>query len=81
MSEALKERHMASRDLLTDSPSSTILTNLYTWGLNISGNRQGAGGVGGLLSTTVSTASSYFPLADANGNITEYMRYRATLIS
>jgi len=46
------------------------ITNSYTWGLDLSGTLQGAGGVGGLLSQTIitpTTASSYFPLADANG--------------
>jgi len=53
-----------------------ISTNLYLWGLDLSGSLQGAGGVGGLLSQTIitpTTASSYFPLADANGNAVTYL--------
>ena len=62
----------------------TVTTNIYIWGLDLSGTLQEAGGVGGLLSQTVisdSPAKSYFPLADANGNVTEYVsKYRATNI-
>ncbi len=46
----------------------TATTNIYVWGLDLSGTLQGAGGVGGLLSQTIitpTTVSSYFPLADA----------------
>jgi len=56
--------------------SGTPSTNLYLWGLDFSGSLQGAGGVGGLLSQTIitpTTASSYFPLADANGNAVTYL--------
>lgn len=50
-------------------------THLNVWGLGSSG------GVGGLLSVTVltnSTASTYFPTYDANGNITEYVTTNGT---
>jgi len=53
-----------------------VTTNIYTWGLDLSGTLQGAGGVGGLPSQTIitpTTASSYFPLADANGNAVTYI--------
>jgi len=53
-----------------------LTTNVYAWGLDLSGSLQGAGGVGGLLSQTeitASGASSYFPLADANGNAVTYL--------
>jgi len=57
---------------------SAVSTNYYTWGLDLSGSLQGAGGVGGLLAvTTVSAANPqpviHFPLFDANGNVTEYV--------
>ncbi|MDD2230708.1 MAG: RHS repeat-associated core domain-containing protein, partial [Candidatus Cloacimonetes bacterium] len=48
----------------------------YTWGLDLSGTLQGAGGVGGLLSDTKVSSSetnTYFAVGDANGNITEYV--------
>ena len=53
----------------------TVITNVYVWGLDLSGTLQGAGGVGGLLSQTEITPTSssvYFPLADANGNCVTY---------
>ncbi len=47
----------------------------YTWGLDLSGTLQGAGGIGGLLAVTAggttSVSSVLFPLCDANGNITD----------
>ena len=61
---------------VTDLASSAVSTNLYTWGLDLSGTIQGAGGVGGLLcetKTTSSATNTYFALSDANGNITEYV--------
>jgi RHS repeat-associated protein len=44
----------------------------YSWGLDLSGSMQGAGGVGGLLSVT-STAGTYYPTYDGNGNVSEYL--------
>ncbi len=44
----------------------------YVWGLDLSGSLQGAGGIGGPLSTTfggTTSVSSVFFTADANGNI------------
>jgi RHS repeat-associated protein len=43
----------------------------YTWGLDLSGTLQGAGGVGGLLAATIGSAT-YYPTYDGNGNISEY---------
>jgi len=54
----------------------TATTNIYTWGLDLSGSLQGAGGVGGLLSQTIitpTTVKRYFPLADANGNCVSFI--------
>ena len=53
-------------------------TNYYFWGLDLSGTLQSAGGVGGLLAVTRVTVGAggpktYFPLCDANGNVTEYI--------
>ncbi len=50
---------------------SDVLQKHYTWGLDISGSEQGAGGVGGLLAV-YDTSSSYFAYYDGNGNITAY---------
>jgi RHS repeat-associated protein len=44
----------------------------YTWGQDLSGSMQGAGGVGGLLIVTKSS-TSYYPTFDGNGNVSEYL--------
>ena len=53
------------------------VSKTYTWGLDLSGSLQGAGGVGGLLSITKheeqGTKNPYYPSYDANGNISEYV--------
>ena len=54
------------------------LTNFYTWGLDLSGTLQGAGGVGGLLAV-VQEGDSHCPAFDANGNITEYVSASGTV--
>ena len=56
----------------------SAITNYYTWGLDLSGTPQGAGGVGGLLAVTTCnsqpvTCNTYYPLYDANGNVTAYL--------
>ena len=48
------------------------LTNSFTWGLDLSGSLQGAGGVGGLLAE-VKDGTPYFAAFDANGNVTEHL--------
>lgn len=63
---------VAEKDLQT-SPI-TLLT-FYTWGLDLSGSLQGAGGVGGLLAVTESDTindSTYMPSYDFNGNVMGY---------
>jgi RHS repeat-associated protein len=67
--------------LLNSLTPPIALTNYYTWGLDLSGTMQGAGGVGGLLAvTTLSTCNNqpvtcntYYPAYDANGNVTAYL--------
>jgi RHS repeat-associated protein len=52
------------------------LDRTYTWGIDLSGSTQGAGGVGGLLSVTKHEAqntSYFFPIYDGNGNIEAYL--------
>jgi RHS repeat-associated protein len=58
------------QERITDHGSLT--TNSYIWGLDISGSLQGAGGIGGLL-CAIHAGTPYFPVGDANGNITEYV--------
>jgi RHS repeat-associated protein len=56
--------------------SGTTLRDTFTWGLDLSGTMQGAGGVGGLLATRWKSASGspdYFPTYDGNGNVSEYL--------
>ena len=56
------------------------LTNLYTWGLDLSGSLQGAGGVGGLLAV-VKDSATYVPAFDGNGNVTEYTSVDGSLVA
>ena len=44
----------------------------YVWGADLSGELDGAGGVGGLL-MVVKDGVTYYPICDANGNIREYL--------
>jgi RHS repeat-associated protein len=55
--------------------SGTTLKDTFTWGLDLSGTMQGAGGVGGLLATrwVDSDNADYFPTYDGNGNVSEYL--------
>ncbi|MEI6675826.1 MAG: RHS repeat-associated core domain-containing protein [Verrucomicrobiota bacterium] len=52
--------------------SGTSLAKSYTWGMDLSGSMQGAGGVGGLLAVNDGTAT-YYPTFDGNGNVSEYL--------
>jgi len=61
-------------NLLGTLNSSLALVNGYTWGLDLSGSSQGAGGVGGLLWTYDSLAlngqpSTHLAAFDGNGNV------------
>jgi RHS repeat-associated protein len=52
------------------SPNSQLLSS-YTWGKDLSGSKQGAGGVGGLLEATYygSSTTNCFVAYDGNGNV------------
>jgi len=53
-----------------------VLSQAYTWGTDLSGTIQGAGGVGGLLSLAINNQPStlnFFPTYDGNGNVSEYL--------
>jgi RHS repeat-associated protein len=57
----------------TIAPGSVLLAS-YSWGVDLSGTLQGAGGVGGLLwvgdsSTTNNQRSTHFTANDGNGNV------------
>jgi RHS repeat-associated protein len=49
-----------------------------TWGLDLDGTMQGAGGVGGLLSVK-NGDTVYLPVYDANGNVSEYVATNGTV--
>jgi RHS repeat-associated protein len=55
--------------------TSSALVDTFTWGLDLSGSMQGAGGVGGLLATRLIVGGpvDYFPTYDGNGNVSEYL--------
>jgi len=56
----------------------------YTWGIDIGGSMEGAGGIGGLLSVTEITESqtnTYYPAYDGNGNITEYVDENGAMVA
>ena len=56
--------------------SSKSLKETYSWGLDLSGSIQNAGGVGGLLSVTdysTQTPLTSYSTYDGNGNISEYL--------
>jgi len=62
-------------EIVIDEVTPSTNVTYYTWGLDLSGTLQGAGGVGGLLAETKMTASTtntYYAFCDANGNVTEY---------
>ncbi|MDD4018133.1 MAG: hypothetical protein PHV28_09320 [Kiritimatiellae bacterium] len=62
-------------EIVIDEVTPSTNVTYYTWGLDLSGTLQGAGGVGGLLAETKMTASTtntYYAFGDANGNVTEY---------
>ena len=58
--------------------SGLALKRSYTWGLDLSGSEQGAGGVGGLRAVRVkngSTFTTYAPCYDGNGNIVAWVNH------
>jgi RHS repeat-associated protein len=51
------------------SGSTLTLTNGFVWGMDISGRRHGADGVGGLLAMETASGLFELPVYDANGNV------------
>jgi len=67
-------------------PSFQSSTNLYTWGNDLSGTLQGAGGVGGLLAVLSSgsqpySLTAYYPLFDHNGNVERYVTRNGVVVA
>ncbi|MFH1498788.1 MAG: RHS repeat-associated core domain-containing protein [Verrucomicrobiota bacterium] len=60
-----------------NAASSNELLRTYTWGMDLSGSLQGAGGVGGLLATSEisggTISATYHYTYDANGNVSEVL--------
>ena len=70
------------------SATSTTLTlqAAHLWGVDLSGTPQGAGGVGGLLCSTLqdyenSTTHSCYPAFDGNGNISAWVAENGSLLA
>ena len=61
-------------NMIVENASSTTHhdVNIYMWGLDITGSRKSAGGVGGLLAR-FNDCSDMIPLYDGNGNISEWI--------
>ncbi|MCH8511109.1 MAG: hypothetical protein LAT83_05595 [Kiritimatiellae bacterium] len=62
---------LVREDILpADGPATT---RSHVWGNDLSGTKQGAGGVGGLLMTILEDGSVHLPVMDGNGNIVAYL--------
>ena len=69
--------HSVNLVTIYNAASGNALLKTHTWGLDLSGSRQGAGGVGGLLGVKEQSgthAGTYHFAYDANGNITEVLK-------
>ncbi len=62
-----------------------VVTKRYTWGKDLSGSPQGAGGVGGLLMVeedlNKAATQYYYPTYDGNGNISEYLNTKGAIVA
>jgi len=69
-------------NLLAEVSTAGSAVRSYTWGLDLSGSSQGAGGVGGLLALTDSAGNAvHFAAYDGNGNISGLVRADAGTLS
>ena len=55
-------------------------TNYYTWGLDLSGSLQGAGGIGGLLAANLDGTTALYRY-DANGNVGQLVATNGDLLA
>ena len=60
--------------------STPTLSKTRTWGLDLSGSLQGAGGVGGLLAEK-QDGNYFYPTYDGNGNISEYLNIDSLIVA
>ena len=69
----------------TETSTTLTLQAAHVWGIDLSGNPQGAGGVGGLLCSTLindnSTTDNYYPAYDGNGNVSAWLDGTGTLLA
>jgi RHS repeat-associated protein len=65
---------------IAEYTGSTTLSEIRTWGLDLSGSGQGAGGVGGLLAEKTG-GTYYYPTFDGNGNVSEYLNANGDTIA
>ena len=69
-------------NLLAEVSTAGSAVRSYTWGLDLSGSSQGAGGVGGLLALTDNAGNAvHFAAYDGNGNISGLVRADAGTLS
>jgi len=83
--EAVSESNVIEEEQLVDSGTGLqpVRTARYTWGTDVSGTLQGAGGVGGLLRADevvgTAAATTHYYWYDGNGNATGLMRANGTI--
>ena len=56
-------------NLLVELDGANAVVNSFTWGLDLSGTLQGAGGVGGLIAIKPAASAARFAAYDGNGNV------------
>ncbi len=56
-------------NLVAEVNNTNSVLRSYSWGLDLSGTAQGAGGVGGLVAANITTNGVHFCAYDGNGNV------------
>ena len=70
--------------LVLDGLDNNDTLRKYTWGLDLSGTLQGAGGIGGLLACrdeSNNPKKEYWYFPDANGNVTQLLDAKNTSLA
>ena len=70
----------AGMNVIQERNSNNVPLVTYTRGVDLSGTRQGAGGIGGLLARTDANGSAYYH-DDANGNVTALVNASGTVVA
>ena len=80
----IEQRKIIASDPSFPLSNSFLITHSYpTWGLDLSGSMQGAGGVGGLLGIRHSTGPNdigHYVTYDGNGNVSEYLNESGSVV-